>query len=1020
MKKNSLMMTVFGQGSRQRLFVAATALLLLQCHSLALNASNFFADQRVSGTVTDTDNAKLPGVSVIVKGTTTGTITDADGNYSINVPDSYNTLSFSFIGYRTKDVQVDNQSKIDVIMEEDVTQLGEVVVVGYGTMKKSDLTGAVFSANIESFRNQGNTNILQSLQGTVPGLNIGTVTAAGENPTFSVRGQTGLSSANSAPLIVLDGIIYRGNMQDINSDDIASVEVLKDASSTAIYGSQAANGVIIMTSKVGKLSKPTISVSSRYSLRGDANPLDYYDRNDYPDIIRAFEWKQNWQGPDYISLNPNFDPSDYLTPQEFQGFENGSNYKWREMITQRGFMQNHNVSISGKNDKATYYISGSVLDQSEVFIGDNYARNTGRVNLDLEVTPWLHIGTNSFLSNSDNSGIEFSTPVGSTFSPYSSPYDESGNLVRNPNGQISTNPFLLENDIDVDKRLQINGLVYATIDVPWIKGLQYRLNYGNSYRTLRQNRFSYTANNDNGQAYKNNTLFYDWTLDHILSYDKTFNSIHRINATLLYGREERYSEGTEARGDNYAINTLGINSLQNAQIEYASSSAFDESSLYSMARINYALMDRYILTATLRRDGFSGFGKNNKTAVFPSLAFGWLLSEESFLKDNLGPVSYLKLRGSVGRNGNRGVGRYGTLARVDVRDGYIFGDGGSTVLGQNLSSFPSPNLKWETTTGLNLGIDYEILLGRISGSFEFYNSLTEDILFLKPLPAIAGLSSVNDNIGSVRNKGFELSIRSNNLKRGAFKWDTQFNLSRNTNKIVSVLGSDTDGDGKEDDLRDAGLFIGESTGAVYDYIVDGVYQVGDGDIPAGFEPGFLRLRDIDGNGQVDTNDRTIIGRQEPAYRLGILNELSFKNIKLSFFINSVQGGKDGYLGNNSPWLIWTDPRVGKIEANRPKDWDFWTPDNPNAEYPSLRYQSSANPRFFRQRNFIRLQSINLSYAFNDSFLSRYGIQDLSVFVSGQNLFTWTKWVGLDPESGEGISFGRPVIRSFNFGFSLKF
>jgi len=978
-------------------------------------------ERKISGQVTDPSGMGLPGVSVLIKNTSIGTITDVNGGYTLEVRDDSDVLIFSFVGYKTEEVPVGSQSVINIVLQEDIAALEEVVVVGYGEIKRSDLTGSVARANLETFREQGNTNILQSLQGTVPGLTIGMSTTAGENPTFSIRGQNGLSAANSSPLIVLDGIIYRGSMEDINPDDIAQVDVLKDASSTAIYGSQAANGVIILTTQTGKTQEPLIRFSSRFSIREDANPLEYYDREGYLQLIRDFDWQQSRLGPDYTTPNPDFEATDYLTPPEYEGYENGTNVMWRDLITRQGFLQNYNLSISGKNDKVSYFASGSYLDQKEVFIGDDFSKFTGRINLDAELADWLNIGTNSFVTVSDNSGIEYSTTGGSTFSPFSAPYDEEGNLVRNPNGQISINPFLFGEDIDVDKRLQINSLIYANIQIPWIKGLSYRLNFGNSYRTLRQNLFSYTANNDNGKAYKNFTLFYDWTLDNIVTYERAFNEQHRINATLVYGREERYGEGTGAEGDNYAINTLGFHSLQNAELEFISSSAFDESSLYSMGRINYTFKDRYILTATVRRDGFSGFGENNKTAIFPSVAVGWTLSEENFMSGISDQLSYLKLRGSYGKSGNRGIERYGTLARIAIRDGYVFGDGGSTLLGQYLTSFAAPDLKWETTLGMNIGLDYELLNGRIAGSFDYYNTHTEDILFLKPLPSITGLTGINANIGEVKNQGFEMVVRSYNIDRDGFRWSTQFNLAHNSNEIVSVLGADTDGDGKEDDLGDAGLFIGKSIGTVYDYEVEGIYQVGD-EIPPGFEPGFLRLKDQDGNGEINSNDRTIIGRTEPAYQFGLLNEFMYKNFSLAIFFNSIQGGKDGYLGNNTPWRQggWNDTRLGKIESNRPVIWDYWTPNNPDAEYPAFRYKASADPNIYKKRSFIRLQDVRLSYNFDESLLDKFGIEHITLFVSGRNLFTWTNWKGLDPETGEGITYGRPVIRSYNFGLNFSF
>lgn len=969
----------------------------------------------ISGTVVDENGEPLPGASVTVAGTALGTVTDINGNYSLTVPEEA-TLIFSYIGFETLEVPVENRSQIDITLTTGSSALDEVVVVGYGTQKKSDLTGSVVRADIESFSDQANTNILQSLQGSVPGLNIGMSTAAGESPSYTIRGQNNLSTANNEPLIVVDGIIYRGNMEDLNPDDIKSVDVLKDASSAAIYGSQAANGVIIITTKTGISDKPQISYSTRLSIREDANPLEYYDRDSYIQLIEDYHWMESRLGPDYTARNPNFDPLDQIYPAEYAGYQAGANVIWNDLITQKGFLQNHNLNISGRSERFNYFVSGSYLGQEEVLVGDKYEKITGKVNLEVNINDWLDIGTNSFITSADHSGVEFPLARRS-FSPYSRPFDENGEIIIKPNGGFSDNPYLNENEIDVDKRLQINSVLYANIRIPWIKGLTYRMNYGHSYRTVRHNNFSFIANNFNGRAIKSFDLFYDWTLDNIISYDKTIGE-HQINATAVHGREERYGEGTNAIGENYSITTLGFHSLQNAAIRNIESSAFEETNLYTMGRLNYTFKGKYLITGTVRRDGFSGFGENNKIAVFPSIAVGWTLSDESFFSTLTDQVSYFKLRASYGKSGNRGIGRYGTLARVGVRDAYVFGDGGSTLLGQNLSSFAAPDLKWETTIGTNLGFDYEVFNGRISGSFDYYNTNTEDILFVKPLPSIAGLDGVSANIGKVHNKGLEIILNSNNIKNSNMTWTTQFNFSRNTNEIVTILGSDSNGDGREDDLEDAGLFIGQSIGTVFNYEVDGIYQIGE-EIPPGFEPGFYRFRDQNGDGTINSNDRVILGREEPAFRFGISNTISIKQLELFFFINSIQGGRDGYLGSHTPWIEFNDARAGRMENNRPMAHEYWSPDNTDGVFPSLRYTSPLNPIVYFQRSFVRLQDVKLSYAFKPELVRKIGINQLRVFVSGRNLLTFTDWVGNDPETGTGFT-GRPVIRSYNLGFNLTF
>lgn len=998
----------------------------------------------VTGTVTDEEGVPLPGASVVVKGTANGAVADFDGNYTINV-DSDGVLVFSYVGFKTIEIAVDGRSNIDVSLAIDSNQLDEVIVVGYGTQKKSDLTGAVARADLETFRDQGNTSIIQSLQGTVAGLNVGVTTSAGSDSGLSVRGTNNLSGgAASSPLLVVDGIVYRGSLQDLNPDDVQSIDVLKDASSAAIYGSQAANGVIIVTTRSGKGGdgKPSFNYSTRYSIKEDANALEYGSREDYLDQIRAFNWQTAFpQGDNY---DPNFDPVNELDTNEVTGFNNGNNTNWQELIKRSGFVHNHNLSISGNTDRINYFVSGSFLGQEEVLKGDDFQKITGRINLEIKLTDWLKFGTNSFVTTGDYSGIEFERDA-YTYSPFASPYDANGELVRQPTGRLQTNPLLFAEDLDEDKRLQLNTVLYTIIDIPWVEGLSYRMNYNNSYRTRRHNQFLFQENDARGQARKDLFVESDWTMDHIISYNKQFNDVHSINATFVFGREERSFESTETLGNRFSNQLLGFHDISLAEEKLFQSGAEEESSLYQMGRVAYNYSDKYFLTGTVRRDGFSGFGKDQKFAVFPSVALGWTISKEDFFNEE-GSFNYLKLRASYGESGRRGLDRYSTLALVAQNDAYVFGDGGSTVPGQEVSTVAAPDLKWETTTGINLGLDFGLLNGRISGNMEYYNTNTEDIIVRIDIPSINGFETTFSNLGKVHNSGFELTINSKNIVTEDFQWSSVFNFATNNNEIKSVLGKDDDGDGIEDDLPTAGFFIGEELGAIYGYEIDPdnpIYQIGDTDIPAGYEAGFYRVVDQNNDGSIsETDDKVILGSRDPAYRFSILNTFKYKNFTLSAFINSIQGGKNGYLGDNSYWRNnnWNHFGKGKVNGLMPTVIDYWTPDNPNAEYPSLRYEGITDEieaSFYRDRSFVRLQDVSLSYSFDQNILDKLGLTRLSLVASGKNLATWTKWKGLDPEAtGEvfdqfgdlvpnaraplGISFRRPVTRAYTLGINLSF
>ncbi|MFV8342421.1 SusC/RagA family TonB-linked outer membrane protein [Flavobacterium sp. XS2P39] len=990
----------------------------------------------IKGTVSDAKlGGSLPSVSILIKGTPKSTSTDFDGNYSISAKTD-DILVFSYMGYKTIEMPIDGKTNINISLDPENNVLNEIIVVGYGTQKKSDVTGAVVRADLATFREQGNTNILQSLQGSVVGLNVGVSTSAGGNLNVSLRGKNNLggSGVSDTPLIVVDGIIFRGTLQDINPDDVQSVDVLKDASSTAIYGSEASNGVILIATKSGKGSeegKPVFNYSTRYSIKEDAHKLEYGSGEDYLNQIRAYNWRSAFPQGDLY--NPNFNPITGLDPAEVKGYNNGTNFNWQDLLTQKGFVNNHNLSISGNAKNVTYFISGSFLDEEEIIIGDNYEKITGRINLDVKLNDWWKIGTNSFVTTADYSGIEFDRES-YTYSPYASPYDDNGNLISSPTGRLQSNPLLAASDIDADKRLHLNTTLYTTFDVPWIKGLSYRLNYNNSYRTRRHNQFLYKTDALPSRARKNFFLENDWTMDHILSYNTTIKEVHNVNATLVYGREERSIESTEVSGSNFSNQTLGFNDFSLAGTKVIESGAEDESSIYQMARLNYNFDKKYFVTGTVRRDGFSGFGTLNKFAVFPSVALGWTLSKENFFKGLDKTMSNLKLRASYGESGKRGVGRYETLARVAQNNAYVFGDGGTTASGQEVSTIASPNLKWETTNGVNLGLDFGLLNNRITGNIEYYNTDTKDILVGIDIPSLNGFSKARANLGKVHNTGFEFTVNSRNMTVGDFEWSSTVNFSTNKNKIVSVLGRDDNEDGKEDDLPTAGLFIGKELGAIYHFQIDPnnpIYQIGDPLLP-GFQTGFYRLVDQNKDGKItSTDDKVILGSKDPAYRFSIVNTFTYKNFKLSAFINAIQGGKNKYLGEDNYWRVsnWDAGGKGKIQGLLPKVVDYWTPDNPNAEYPVISYGGINNPSeaiFLRDRSFVRLQDVSLSYSFDEALIKKMGLKHLTLVASGKNLATWTKWKGVDPEATDdlgnpvGISFGRPVIRSYTFGVNLSF
>lgn len=984
--------------------------------------------QQVSGTITTMDNVSLPGVNIIEKGTTNGVVSDFDGNYTITVTDANAVLIFSSIGFVPQEITVSGRTTINLVMEEDIQSLDEVVLIGYGTQRKQDLTGAIVSADLEQFQEAPNTSVLQALQGSLPGITIGQTSTAGAEPNIQIRGQSTLNG-NQSPLIVLDGVIYRGRLTDLNPKDIESVDVLKDPSSKAIYGAQAANGIVIVSTKKGKTAqKPVFNYSTFYAVQSPTNTRRTMNREQYLRAARDLDWENGFLGPDFTRENPDWTLEDdtFFLPPLLEGLANGTDFDWFGEVTNPGYTMDHQLSIRGSSERTSYYISGGLTKQVGWMLNDNFDRQTVRVNIDTKLTDWLTIGANTFGSFSDFSGVSPNLRSLVLMSPLVTPRDADGEFIINPLADLRVNPFLQSLQDDRDNLNNISAVFYASIDVPQIPGLNFRINYSNNYRwTLRGNSDIYGAGLT-GTAFKQTNSTHDVLLDNILTYEKRFgtNQDHKLTATLVAGFNTIDFEQTRAQGTNFSNLALSYNSLEQAVIQEIFSDAWEERFTAQTGRINYDYKGKYLINSSLRRDAFSGFSENNKSALFPSVGLGWVMSNEGFLNTSK-TINLLKFRGSFGSNGNL-TDRYSSLARITAPESsrYVFGDGGSTINGQTVASLANNDLKWERTDGINIGVDFGLFQNRISGTIDYYQSTTNDLLWDFILPEISGFNRIRANIGEIENTGLEFVLNFSPVRSTDFSWDFGVNFATNQNQIKSLLGEDRDGDGREDDLIANGLFIGESIGTVFDYEVDGLYQIGDTDIPDGWQPGFQRLVDQDGEeGITPEGDRRILGRQEPAYQFGITNSLVYKNFSFKFFINSIQGGRDGYLGQNNPWEGGYDSPANAQNSNKFTDVDFWTPNNPNATYRRPGLLGPVTARRFFDRSFIRLQDISLAYNLPNKVLESMGFQGLKLFLSGKNLITLTDWEGWDPETGQGLDAafdGLPVMRSITFGLDLSF
>jgi TonB-linked SusC/RagA family outer membrane protein len=1026
-KKNAIMKIMVTQNYLQALTsfdllmrkFKNTALL---CLFMTLLASSSMAQNiTVRGRVTNDAGQGVPSASVIVKGQSTGVTTQNDGTFQILAP-SNSTLVISSVGFTTIEVPVEGRTIVNTTLSTTGSTMEQVVVVGYGTQRKRNVTGSVASVNLETMENAPNTNIGQYLQGSVPGLNVGLSTFAGGTPPINIRGRVTING-NQSTVIIVDGIQYNNSLSSINPDDIANIDILKDASATAVYGAQGANGVILITTKKGRYNqKPKIAFSSSYTTQSPTggDEMKPKNREQFLQGIRDAFWQDAYLGPDYKQPNPAFDVRsklDVLTQQI--GYDKGTDYDWYGEATNRGSILDNNLTVSGGGDRVTYLLSGGFVNQKGWIINDKFNRKNLRANLEIKALDWWKVGLQAYGSFVDQDGAEPGFGLINIFTPLLVPYDSLGNVIPSPTNTVLGSPMTSYYVDDRDRHQYYTGLVYTDIDIPGIKGLHYRLNFGQNLRNDQHYYASRFDANQNGRAYKENQSQYDYTFDNILTYNRSFGS-HSIGVTALYGAVERKYERTFAEGTGFSRLNLSYNGIGGADQRNITTTANQEQLNYQMGKLNYSFKDKYLIQGIVRRDGFSGFAENNKYGVFPSVSVGWIISSEEFMK-SLNLVDFLKLRAGYGIIGNQ-TNRYTSIARVSTNSAYVFGDNATTLFGQQVNSLGNPNLKWERTKGFNVGIDYAILNNRLTGNIEYYNNNTVDLLFPVAVPNITGFTIFNTNLGEINNTGWEVQLTGNIIRKKDINWTSTFNIWRNNNKIKHLTGVDADGDGKEDDIVASNLFIGRpvAENTIFDYQAGPIYQLGETPLP-GFFVGSRSVVDQDKSGTITAADRVFIGTRLPAYSMSLYNSFSFKGLSFSFMLNSIQGGKNGYLGNNAREYFRED---NSLRNNELRGVEFWTPANPDAKYPRVTGGTRPlvdNPALWEKRSFVRLQDASLSYSLPTSVLTKIKAHAINIYVSGKNLVTWTNWDGWDPETGQGmITDGRPVLRGVTIGTHVTF
>ncbi|PWG04552.1 SusC/RagA family TonB-linked outer membrane protein [Polaribacter aquimarinus] len=994
--------------------------------TLLLFSFALFSQTKITGKVTDgATGDPLPQVTIQVKGTSLGTTTDFDGNYAITLKSKSGTLVFNYLGYKNQEIKTDGKSIINVTMIEDASTLDEIVVVGYGTRKKSDVTGAVSSVKSEELNAFPVLNAGQALQGRAAGVVVQSNNGGepGAPIKIQIRGNTSIN-ASSAPLIVVDGFVGAVMPQP---NDIESIEVLKDASATAIYGSRGSNGVVLVTTKKGKKGRLSIEFNTNYSVQNTSNKLDLLDANE-------FATYQKLINSNYIQQSENTD--------------------WQDLLYTTGLTENHQFSFSGGTDKINFYASATYFNQDGVIMNSNFNRLSFLTNIDAQVTDKLKLGLNLFGSRGAKNGVPTQS-TGETangggddvvsltfrFSPDLGIKDANGLNTVNNIGDDVDNPYAIANEsVNEAKTDNFRANFYANYDI--LENLTFKTTAGFSSTNETEGLFrpstliTTAGGNTGGRAIVGSFKRTNILSENYLTYNK---EIGKGNLTLLagYSYQKNSTQRFAAGAQGFTSDSFSYHNLEGGAVQLIPTSSLTESEIQSQfGRLNFDYDDRFLLTATVRRDGASNFAANEKYAIFPSAALGWKMSNEKFIQD-IEAITNLKLRASYGVTGNQAISPYQSLARFNNIYSVL---NGQTVSAVTPDQAANPNLKWESSYQTNIGVDLSLLDNKISLSLDYYNIDTKDLIINdSSQPEYFGFLTPASlrNVGEVNNKGFEISINTRNISTENFRWTTDFNWSTNKNKFVTLLdGQDIFLDASPGYFnidRTHVLREGEAVGVFWGYEYKGVYQ--GGSLPAGTAllPGAAAgdqlFADVDGSGDISPSDQKIIGDPNADWSIGITNNFTYKNFDLNIFFQGVNGGDIMNL---------TNVQLFNGDSNATKDiLNSWTPSNTNTNIPRAKLRGKEiSSRFVEDGSYIRLKNIALGYTFPQEVTEKLGMDNVRLSISGQNLLTFTNYSGLDPEvsyfgSGggnssdnntfNGFDFGNyPTVKSVNFSLNIRF
>lgn len=1012
----------------------------------------------ISGTVTDENGEPIPGATILVEGSNTGTATDIDGKFILDV-DEGAVLLISFIGYQSQRITVGNQSSLYITLIEDQSSLDEVVVVGYGTVNKRDLTSAISQVSAKDIENRFTSRIDDALQGKLAGVSVQQTSGLpGAAPVVRIRGTSSITEGNQ-PLWVVDGMPIEDAsiIANINMSDAESVEVLKDAAAAAIYGSRASNGVVIITTKKGRSGKTNISYNMRYGIQEPEKLVDFVSGPEHAELLAEWRsWRWESTGGDPNEPNANRPANMRIDPNWLTG--NVPDHNIQDHLFRTASIQNHNVSLSGGNDKTTYFMSLDYQDQEGIAVGTSFERFSVRTNIESRVTDLITIGLNVAGSTSTqidansegkDKNINLSLRHGALVDASDYYFLDNGFLFRNDYSfeyglaNSSNRVYELNNLSQEFTRPQ--ALINTHIDFNLIDGLVLKMAGYYRYNSLKfSERRDAILGGGNPVTSISNEYQSNWTLESTLNYNKKIGK-HSVTGLLGYSSQKDYSEFSSLSGRGFP-NDLSL-TLNNATEISNWNENINEWSLISMfARATYGYDSRYLFTGSIRRDGSSRFGANNKWGLFSSVSVAWNIANEDFLRDN-SILSNLKLRASYGNTGNNRIGNYrhfATLATANV----VLGSGEVLVSGLTPGGFENRDLTWEKTATTNIGIDLGFLSDRINLSIDAYEALTDDLLLSTPLPFISGFSSTILNVGDVRNKGIEIELNTRNIATSDFQWSTTFNYSFNKNEVMKMGQNDAPIIDGEWYSQSSYTGVGEAIGSFYMWETDGIFQ-NEAEVEAGpiFKNegvGDVRFKDQDGDGDIDEDDRKIVGQPMPKWQFGLTNNLRYKDFDLSIFIN----GSGGYQIYNVQARYYD--RSNATDGNLMSRWaNRWRSEaNPgDGITPKITSTTGTNGTDEEQDAWLydadwwRIKNITLGYTLPETLLSKIRISRLRVYASVDNLFLKTDYVGYNTEgvfapgaanrganqteasaSGSwGYDFGTlPLPRTFAVGLNLTF